>query len=89
MASSHAGSCADSESGSGSKNFAPAWQQLGTFNGTLYALVFKAANKSVLWYNVPAFKTAGAKPPKTWAQLLSTAKLLKSSGSAKADGKSS
>ena len=28
-----------------SKNFAKAWQQLGTFNGTLYALVFKAANK--------------------------------------------
>src|SRR5207248_9913221 len=30
-------------------NFAPAWQQLGTFNGKLYALVFKAANKSLLW----------------------------------------
>ncbi len=28
-------------------NFAPAWQQLGTFSGKLYALVFKAANKSL------------------------------------------
>jgi alpha-glucoside transport system substrate-binding protein len=62
------------------KNFAPAWQKLGTFNGTLYALVFKAANKSVVWYNVPSFKTAGVKPPKTWTQLLSTAKTLKASG---------
>ena len=62
------------------KNFAPAWQQLGTFDGKLYALVFKAANKSVVWYNVPAFKTAGVKPPKTWAQLLSAAKTLKASG---------
>src|SRR3954449_6389678 len=26
-------------------NFAPAWQQLGTFGGKLYALVFKASNK--------------------------------------------
>ena len=29
-----------------SENFAPAWVKLGTFNGKLYALVFKATNKS-------------------------------------------
>jgi ABC-type glycerol-3-phosphate transport system substrate-binding protein len=63
-----------------SANFAPAWKQLGTFNGKMYALVFKAANKSLVWYNVPAFKTAGVKPPKTWTQLLAAAKVLKSSG---------
>ncbi|HVS85157.1 MAG TPA: extracellular solute-binding protein [Gaiellaceae bacterium] len=62
------------------KNFAPAWQQLGTYNGKLYALVFKAANKSVVWYNVPAFRNAGVKPPKTFAQLLTDAKTIKSSG---------
>jgi alpha-glucoside transport system substrate-binding protein len=62
------------------KNFAPAWRQLGTFNGKYYALVFKAANKSLVWYNVPAFKTAGVKAPKTWAQLLSDAKTIKQSG---------
>jgi alpha-glucoside transport system substrate-binding protein len=61
-------------------NFAPAWQQLGTVNGKLYALVFKAANKSTYWYNVPVFKSAGVKAPKTWAQLQSAAKTLKSSG---------
>jgi maltose-binding protein MalE len=63
-----------------SQNFAPAWQQLGTYDGKLYALVFKAANKSLLWYNVPAFKQAGVTAPKTWTQLLSTAKTLKQSG---------
>jgi alpha-glucoside transport system substrate-binding protein len=62
------------------QNFAPAWQQLGTFNGKLYALVFKAANKSTLWYNVPAFKAAGVSAPKTWAQLTSAAKTIKASG---------
>ena len=62
------------------KNFAPAWQALGTFNGTLYALVFKAANKSTLWYNVPAFKAAGVQAPKTWAQLTSAANTLKAAG---------
>jgi hypothetical protein len=63
-----------------SKNFAPAWKTLGTFNGKLYALVFKAANKSLVWYNVPAFKNAGVKPPKTWTQLLAAAKTIKASG---------
>ena len=63
-----------------SANFAPVWQQLGTVNGTLYALVFKAANKSLVWYNVPAFKAAGVTAPKTWNDLLSTAKTLKQSG---------
>jgi len=62
------------------QNFTPAWQQLGTFNGKLYALVFKGANKSLVWYNVPAFKTAGVTPPTTWTQLLKDAKTLKASG---------
>jgi maltose-binding protein MalE len=61
-------------------NFAPVWQQLGTVDGTLYALVFKAANKSLLWYNVPAFQQAGVTAPKTWDNLLADAKTLKQSG---------
>ncbi len=61
-------------------NFAPSWQQLGSVNGKLYALVFKAANKSLLWYNVPAFKAAGVAAPKSWAQLSSAAKTLQASG---------
>jgi ABC-type glycerol-3-phosphate transport system substrate-binding protein len=62
------------------KNFTPAWQKIDTFNGKLYGLVFKAANKSLYWYNVPAFKNAGISAPKTWAQLLRDAKTLKASG---------
>jgi alpha-glucoside transport system substrate-binding protein len=62
------------------RNFAPAWLALGTYSGKLYALTFKAANKSVVWYNVPSFKNAGVQPPKTFTQLLSAAKTLKASG---------
>jgi hypothetical protein len=62
------------------KNFAPAWRALGTFSGKLYALVFKAANKSLVWYNVPAYKAAGVSAPKTFTQLLANAKTLKASG---------
>jgi alpha-glucoside transport system substrate-binding protein len=62
------------------RNFAPAWIQLGTYNGTLYSVVFKASNKSLVWYNVHAFKTAGVKPPTTWNQFLSLASTVKASG---------
>src|SRR5438105_8667887 len=61
-------------------NFSPAWQKLGQVNGKQYAVPFKAANKSLYWYNVPAFKNAGVTPPKTWAELTAAAKTLKASG---------
>jgi ABC-type glycerol-3-phosphate transport system substrate-binding protein len=61
-------------------NFTPAWANLGTINGKIYALLFKASNKSTLWYSVPAFKQAGVSAPKTWSQLLSNAKTIKASG---------
>jgi alpha-glucoside transport system substrate-binding protein len=61
-------------------NFAPGFANLGVVNGKLYALLFKASNKSTLWYNVPAFQQAGVQPPKTWSQLMSAAKTLKASG---------
>ncbi|MGB0093737.1 MAG: extracellular solute-binding protein [Solirubrobacteraceae bacterium] len=61
-------------------NFGPAWVKLGTFNGKLYGVVFKASNKSTVWYNVASFKTAGVSPPTTWPEFLTDAKTLKASG---------
>jgi ABC-type glycerol-3-phosphate transport system substrate-binding protein len=61
-------------------NYSPDWLKLGTINGKLYGVFFKGANKSTVWYSVPAFKQAGVTPPKTWPQLLQDAKTLKSSG---------
>ncbi len=63
-----------------SKNFAPAWVKLGVVNKKLYALLYKASNKSTLWYNVPAFKQAGVKAPQNWSQLTKDAKTIKASG---------
>src|SRR5256714_14589796 len=62
------------------KNFAQSWIDLGTIKGHLYGMVFKGANKSTIWYSVPAFKNAGVKAPKTWPQLLKAAGTLKASG---------
>jgi alpha-glucoside transport system substrate-binding protein len=61
-------------------NYAPVWLTLGSVKGKLYGLFFKGANKSTIWYNVPAFKNAGVKSPKTWPELLSAAKTIKASG---------
>jgi hypothetical protein len=61
-------------------NFSPAWVSLGTFNKKIYGLVFKASNKSTVWYNVPAFKAAGVKAPATWTQFTKNAGTIKSSG---------
>jgi len=61
-------------------NFSSAWENLGKVNGKLYALLFKASNKSTLWYNVNVLKQAGVNAPKTWSQMVSEAKTIKASG---------
>jgi ABC-type glycerol-3-phosphate transport system substrate-binding protein len=54
--------------------------QLGSVDDTLYGFLFKAANKSTVWYNVQAFEDAGVEPPETWDELLEAAETLKASG---------
>jgi len=61
-------------------NFSPSWVALGTFDRKIYGLVFKASNKSTVWYNTSAFKNAGVKAPSTWPQLTAAANTIKSSG---------
>jgi alpha-glucoside transport system substrate-binding protein len=53
---------------------------LGSVDGTLYGFIFKAANKSTIWYNAPVFEQAGVAPPETWQEFLDAAKTLSASG---------
>ena len=62
------------------QHYSPAWQQLGTVNGSLYGVYFKVANKSVIWYNTEAFDVAGVQPPKTMDELVNTSKVIADSG---------
>jgi alpha-glucoside transport system substrate-binding protein len=62
------------------QNFGAGGAKLGEINGKLYGLLFKASNKSTVWYNVSAFKNAGVTPPATWPEFLQDAKTLKASG---------
>src|SRR5205085_5263178 len=62
------------------QNFGAGGAKLGEINGKLYGLLFKASNKSTVWYNVSAFKNAGVSAPTTWPQFLQDAKTIKASG---------
>ncbi|MET9411711.1 extracellular solute-binding protein [Streptomyces sp. NPDC002935] len=62
------------------KNYAQGWQDLGKVDGKQYAVYFKAANKSLVWYNTKVFENAGAQEPKTWKEFLTAAQTIYDSG---------
>jgi len=61
-------------------NYAPGAREVGTVDGTLYAVWFRAAQKSTVWYNTHVFDDAGVEPPATWDELVSTAQTISDSG---------
>ncbi|MEU8622861.1 ABC transporter substrate-binding protein [Streptomyces sp. NPDC048623] len=61
-------------------NYSKGWQDLGAVDGTSYGVYFKAANKSLVWYNTAAFEDAGVSEPKTWKDFLATAETISASG---------
>jgi ABC-type glycerol-3-phosphate transport system substrate-binding protein len=63
-----------------SQNFSQSVVDLGTVDGKLYSFLFKGANKSTVWYNVPVFEDAGVQPPETWDDFLAAAQTIKDSG---------
>ncbi|RRQ84939.1 ABC transporter substrate-binding protein [Streptomyces griseofuscus] len=62
------------------KNYSRGWQDIGKVNGKQYGVYYKAANKSLIWYNAKVFENAGAKEPTTWKDLLTTAQAVYDSG---------
>jgi alpha-glucoside transport system substrate-binding protein len=54
----------------------------GSVDGTLYGFIFKASNKSTVWYNVHAFQDAVVAVPDmwTWADLRANAAVLTAAG---------
>jgi ABC-type glycerol-3-phosphate transport system substrate-binding protein len=62
------------------RDYSPVWQSLATAGRRLYGVWFKAANKSLLWYDVGAFERAGIAPPDQLSGLFAAANTLKASG---------
>ena len=61
-------------------NFGPVWRGLGSWQGRLYGVYYKAANKSLVWYNVGVFEQAGVVPPDDLNRLLEVARTLGANG---------
>ncbi len=61
-------------------NYSPAWRQLGSAGGRLYGVWFKAANKSLIWYNEGVFEKQGVAPPASVDGLVSLAHEFARSG---------
>ena len=54
--------------------------ELGSVDDTLYGFLFKAANKSTVWYNIAAFEDAGVEPAESWEDFLAAADTINASG---------
>lgn len=62
------------------ENYSQGWQDIGKVDGEQYGVYYKAANKSLIWYNAQVFENAGAAEPTTWDELLTTAQTVYDSG---------
>lgn len=51
-------------------DYAQVWLDLASYEGTLYGIFYKAADKSLVWYNPGAFDAAGYEVPTTWGELI-------------------
>jgi alpha-glucoside transport system substrate-binding protein len=51
-------------------DYSSAWIDLGTVDGQLSGVFFRASTKSIVWYPVQAFADAGYEIPETWDELI-------------------
>jgi alpha-glucoside transport system substrate-binding protein len=61
-------------------NYSQTWVDLGTVDGELYGVWFKAANKSTVWYNADIYAEAGAEAPEDWDGFLEQLQLVSDAG---------
>ena len=62
------------------REYASVWRHLASVEGRQYGVWFKAANKSLLWYDIGAFEKLGIAPPSDLVGLLRAAEQMRSSG---------
>ena len=61
-------------------DFGEDWVKVGTVGGELYGLLFKAANKSTVWFNTQSYEDAGIEPAEDWQAFLDNAATLTQAG---------
>jgi alpha-glucoside transport system substrate-binding protein len=60
--------------------YSKGWIDLGSYNGKLYALFYKAANKGTIWYSPKQFQANGWQIPTTWNDLITLSNTIAASG---------
>ena len=61
-------------------DYSSAWTDLGSYNGHLYAIFYKAANKGTVWYNPAQFQSGGYQVPSTFADMVTLSTNIANSG---------
>jgi alpha-glucoside transport system substrate-binding protein len=60
--------------------YTPAWKELSSIDGVPYGMFHRVNAKGWVWYNKPAFETAGYTVPTTWDELMALTEKMKTSG---------
>lgn len=68
------------DTGTVQSQYSKGWIDLGSYNGKLYALFYKAANKGTIWYSPKAFQAANYQIPKTWDELITLSNTIANAG---------
>jgi alpha-glucoside transport system substrate-binding protein len=61
-------------------DYAKSWTDLGSSNGKLYAIFFKAANKGTVWYSPKQFQTDGYQTPASWQDMINLSNTIAGKG---------
>lgn len=61
-------------------DYAKTWLDLGSYQGKLYAIFYKAANKGTIWYNPSDFQSAGYTTPAAWTDLIALSNQIAGAG---------
>ncbi len=61
-------------------DYAQAWISLGSYNGKLYSIFYKAANKGTVWYSPSQFSSNGYQVPTTWSDMITLSTNIANSG---------
>ena len=62
------------------QDYAPAWLNLGGYDGKLYGIFTKVTNKATVWYDPKAFAAANYGVPGTWSELITLADRMVADG---------
>lgn len=68
------------DAGAISRDYAPAWIDLGRHAGKLYGIFYKVTSKATVWYNPKAFAAAGYAVPGTWDEMIELADRIVADG---------